>query len=111
MRQTFTRLNESLPNCLPSLEGLVEFEFFLPVAIFFQRFLLFFIQHKIFQHESIHFRTHETTVGLFRGADNGLPANIEGGIDQYRALRGFFKLPDQIIEFRIGFGIDRKSVV
>ena len=86
---------------------LVEFEFFLPVAVFFQGFLLFFIEHEIFQHESIHFRAHETTVGLFRGTDNGLPANIEGGIDQYRALRGFFKLPDQFIEPGIGFGVNR----
>ena len=70
---------------------LVEFEFFLPVAVFFQGFLLFFIEHEIFQHESIHFRAHETKVGLFRGTDNGLPANIEGGIDQYRALRHEFE--------------------
>src|SRR5215510_6167702 len=55
---------------------LVQFEFFLPIRVALQSLLVGFIQKTIFQHQNVDSGAHETSIGVFRGADDGLAPNV-----------------------------------
>src|ERR1700679_2246880 len=51
------------------------------------------------------FRAHEAMEGVLRGADDGLPADVETGIHHHRTAGLLFECADQRVITRIGFAV------
>src|SRR5262249_26116792 len=65
--------------------GSVKGEFLTPVSALPEFRLRFLIQYTGFQRQGVHLRPHKAAITVLRGANNGLPAHIETGVDDYGA--------------------------
>ena len=70
-------------------------------------------QHEVLDHERIHLRLHEGIVGLLRRQDDGLPGQIEAGVDQDRTPSLAMKLLQQAIVTAVSLvdGLHARAVV
>src|SRR6185369_4411576 len=81
----------------------IELELLKPFDVLVERFLIFFLDQEIAQHQVIHVRAHETKIGMFRRADDRFPANIERSIDDHRATVPVGVGPQQPVKNRMIF--------
>ena len=56
---------------------LIQFKLVFPGIVFFQGWLVRLGHNEILYYQVVHFGTHKTAVGIFRGADNRLATDIE----------------------------------
>ena len=46
-----------------------------------------FGEEMIPHHQEVHIRAHETSISVLGGVYDGLPPDVEAGVDQHRATR------------------------
>ena len=79
------------PNFLVS-PVLIKFELTAPVSLLLPGRLLFLKEDKIFYNQHIHLGPHETPVGVFWSADDGLASDVETCINYNSAAGQFLEL-------------------
>ena len=70
-----TECNQVGPQCL------IQLKFITPVIFLFPLRLFLFFKQIVAHNQIIHFCTHETTIGIIRSTDNGLPPDIKTGVN------------------------------
>src|SRR6185503_832912 len=69
--------------------------------------LFFLTQHEVLQYQVIHLSSHETTVTVFRCADDGFAAHVEARVDNHRAAGAPAEGLDDVPVKRVRFTRDR----
>ena len=65
---------------------------------FIKRGLILPAEHAVLDHQQVHVGGQQAAVGVLRGADNRLAADIEAGVDDHAAAGLFFEFPHQPVE-------------
>src|SRR5688572_1185129 len=85
---------------------LVEYKFFPPFRIGFQRFLLGLVHQLVSQDKKIDLCAHEAAIGVFGCAYDWFASHVKGSIDNGRAPRHFFKGLNKAVVHRISVCMD-----
>src|ERR1035438_9485393 len=101
--------SKCLKNCIELVfytpNVLIKYEILAPVLLIGQRWLLLLVEQAGAEQQEVHFRAHETAVGVLRSANNRLATNIEGCVDQ-NSVTGFpLERLQQFVETRVALRI------
>ena len=69
--------------------------------------LILFEEQKILNHQSVHVRGHEASIGILRRADDRFSADIEAGVDDYGTAGQIGKGGNEFMEARIPVPVNR----
>src|SRR5882724_599518 len=101
--------NRCLKNCMGLVfytpNVLIKYEILAPVLLVSQLRLLLLVKQARTKHQVVHFRAHETAVGVLRSANNRLATDVEGCVDQ-NSVTGFpLERLQQFVETRVALRI------
>src|SRR5688500_19477938 len=100
------RPNERSCRVLTAVRLSVKGELLPPVRIVRKRRLAILVENAVLEHQNVHFRPHETTIRVFRRADDRLAAHVERGVDQHRASGALLEFLEQGVVPRVGLMMD-----
>jgi len=73
-----------------------------PIALFSKRRLILLFEQIISDHQIVHFGSHETPIGVFGCANDGLTTHVEACINDHSITRLFLELVDEFPIARVG---------